>query len=277
MTGVIINNNFYDISTGSTKIEYNSMGNGTLSYSMYGENIPEVPADKLLEWINIPQNISRSHQGYGYYSVDIDYCINTEYYHEFRCSPKLGPNAATAYKNEIIFLLTKEVTDYPSASFVRLNLARINGSYRNNYIDYLIEFSSSIYASDSFWRRYTKKNANVIPYDTWNSIGIYKNTFVINDNKYEGTNEGGQSYKATLNTDSSTLFSSRKNSEGFEGKFAYFNVYEDDTKTNLLHSYKPFLTPENEIIIKDVVTNKRFSFYRNSNSGDMQYITYQIA
>ena len=241
MTGVIINNNEYQVITGGTKIEYSSMGGGTIGYSMYGENIPEVPEDKLLEWINIPQNTTRS------------------------------------YKDYICFLLTRKDTGYPSASFVRLNLARINGSYRNNYIDYIIKFSSSINASDSFWRRYTKKNANVIPYDTWNSIGIYKNTFVINDNKYTGTDEGGRSYTATLNTDSSTLFSSRHNNKGFEGKFAYFNVYEDDTKTNLLHSYKPFLTPENEIIIKDVVTNKRFSFYRNSESGDMQSITYQIA
>lgn len=276
MTGVIINNNEYQVSTGGTKIEYSSMGGRTIGYSMYGENIPEVPEDKLLEWINIPQNTTRSHQGYGCYSVDIDYCINTEYYHEFRCSPKLGPNAATAYKNEIIFLLTKEVTDYPSARFVSLNLARVGSSYRNNFLEYKIKFSSSIYASDYFWRIYNK-NANTITYDTWNSIGIYKNTIVINDNKYSGTDEGGRSYKATLNTDSSTLFSNGYNIEGFEGKFAYFNVYEDDTKTNLLHSYKPFLTPENEIIIKDVVTNKRFSFYRNSESGDMQYITYQIA
>jgi len=40
MTGIIINNNEYTVNTGSTKIEYNSMGGGTVAYSMYGDDIP---------------------------------------------------------------------------------------------------------------------------------------------------------------------------------------------------------------------------------------------
>ena len=40
MTGVIINNNEYQVSTGSTKIEYSSMGGGTVGYSMYGDEVP---------------------------------------------------------------------------------------------------------------------------------------------------------------------------------------------------------------------------------------------
>ena len=58
MTGVIINNNEYQVSTGSTKIEYSAMGGESVGYSMYGENIPEAPSnDKLLSWIYIPQNV----------------------------------------------------------------------------------------------------------------------------------------------------------------------------------------------------------------------------
>jgi hypothetical protein len=40
MTGVIINNNEYQVSTGSIKVEYSSMGGGTIGYSMYGEEVP---------------------------------------------------------------------------------------------------------------------------------------------------------------------------------------------------------------------------------------------
>lgn len=48
MTGVIINNNEYQVSTGGTKIEYSSMGGESVGYSMYGA---EVPYEKL--WDNI--------------------------------------------------------------------------------------------------------------------------------------------------------------------------------------------------------------------------------
>lgn len=40
MTGVIINNNEYQVSTGGIKIEYSSMGGGTIGYSMYGDEVP---------------------------------------------------------------------------------------------------------------------------------------------------------------------------------------------------------------------------------------------
>ena len=40
MTGVIINNNEYQVSTGNTKIEYNAMGGESVGYSMYGANVP---------------------------------------------------------------------------------------------------------------------------------------------------------------------------------------------------------------------------------------------
>lgn len=49
MTGVIINNNFYDISTGSTKIEYSSMNGETVGYSMYGDEVPFT--DPTPEWV----------------------------------------------------------------------------------------------------------------------------------------------------------------------------------------------------------------------------------
>lgn len=42
MTGIVINGNEYQVNTGSTKVEYASMGEGTIGYSMYGDNIPEV-------------------------------------------------------------------------------------------------------------------------------------------------------------------------------------------------------------------------------------------
>jgi len=52
MTGIIINNNEYAVSTGSTKIEYNSMGGDTCGYSMYGDEIPTVPPIyKECEWV----------------------------------------------------------------------------------------------------------------------------------------------------------------------------------------------------------------------------------
>jgi len=39
MTGIVINNNEYEVSTGSAKIEYTSSGD-CVGYSMYGEDIP---------------------------------------------------------------------------------------------------------------------------------------------------------------------------------------------------------------------------------------------
>lgn len=49
MTGVIINNNEYQVSTGSTKIEYSAMGGESVGYSMYGEEVPSI--DTLPSWI----------------------------------------------------------------------------------------------------------------------------------------------------------------------------------------------------------------------------------
>jgi len=52
MTGVIINNNEYEISTGSTKIEYSSTKNN-VSYSMYGDDIPFNPV-----WLDYNETVN---------------------------------------------------------------------------------------------------------------------------------------------------------------------------------------------------------------------------
>ena len=269
MTGFIYNNNSYDVGYGSSKIEYASKGDSTLGYSMYGENIPEEPdKDKLLEWINIPQNINTFYGGDGYIYSRLDYNYNTEDYLEFYCCPIIGPNFLQSNKSVMVLYTSSPYSGSKlDAVNLVLNLRKPGSTLGKNYLKYsLVSPSMFIYYNEY------DLNVNTITYGQWYKIGSYKQYAVINGTTHIGNTYGTYRQIEGCNT---VLFSYTHDDNGFEGKFSYFNVYSDMTKTTLLHSYKPFLTPENEIIIKDTVTNKSFPLL--SNDGTLDNITYEIA
>jgi len=259
MTGFIYNNNSYDVGFGSSKIEYVGNGESTLGYSMYGENIPEEPdKDKLLNWINITDNCTSP-----YIYVETDYNINTDNYIDFRCAPILTQNALDHSKNALMLLLTN--TNKNRGVSISLQPRINNKKAGNNYLRYSItEGNSYVY-----YREYNT-SSNTLTYNTWYNIGIQGSHLYINENLVGGSTYG--TYSATISENKMKFFSYGWNDNGFEGKFSYCNIYSDNSKENLIHSYKPYLTSENTIIIKDEITKKTFEIL-----GDLSRITYEIA
>jgi len=122
MTGIVINNNEYEISTGSSKLEYSSTGD-CVSYSVWGENIPANPATFLLTinpdpsdanvYINevlgnsrkVPKNTTASYSvsktGYVTNSSSIemtsDKTINVSLIHSFTQSSSMAADGVVDY------------------------------------------------------------------------------------------------------------------------------------------------------------------------------------
>lgn len=233
MTGFIYNNNSYNVGYGSSKIEYAGKGDSTLGYSMYGENIPEKDVNYYLDYINITDNTV-------YYSsreaitTVIDYKPNTNHYIEIDCLMQPYGCIFTHSNSSTIL--------YPYASFI----------YYTSTLEHIINYSG--YPNSSYYS--VILNSSYIP-NTRTLWGLYQGEIYKNNVLETNVTKRNTYSSAIISAENTRLFISPESNNGFNGDFYSFKVYSDNTKTTLLHNYRPYLK-DNDVIIKDQVTGNEF-------------------
>jgi len=217
MTGIVINNNKYEISTGSTKIEYSSMGEGTVSYSIYGDNVPFTPLVKECEWI---QSLSSTPFIYkNNFSTDIEYKVR--FCCQYNGSPYLlwcyiEGNSSTYARSYLEYGRTTTAVDFSRAYFILkragYNKDRIiyyGGSGYSEYLPALNTVFTLGFKGGKFYSDSTGKYEQRYTYDS-NPTGSpslpfslnYKPEFKFNNAyKIYQIEEDNNVYKFFYNTD----------------------------------------------------------------------------
>lgn len=265
MTGVIINNKFYDISTGSTKIEYNSMGNGTLSYSMYGENIPEVSdTDKILQWL-CPKTSLRKNNIEP--SCELDHTFSSNWYYEVEFMP--------LEKKTCSFVMCK-YNSKGTWNYQPLPTTDLMFYSNPNNPDSCLDFRNFISdgAGGNMWGESSYNTVKNPPFNLnqINHICAYrgKQSFSID---VEPNIASSYTYRTDKTTNVlNTLFAdSDKRTSSYDEnnyRFYYLKVYET-YKDNLLYHYVPCIS-NNVLGVKELVNNKFYPLL-----GDLVNVTYQ--
>lgn len=243
MTGVIINNNFYDISTGNTKIEYSSMNEDTIGYSMYGVDIPytEILKEYPLEYLKTTYEKDSASFDYLHY-----HSKNTEY----KMTLKLG----TLRESGILGMRVTVpfATNYNSSKKeVEFYIVCKSSSTTYAYYSYVTGSGKDIEYSNDFCFRTTDTNTLVIPYNTKFTIGYKNDKFYSDLGHYYQVESSPQRNmskgKATVDMAVKPYCNLRYNT--------YFYGLEE-VYNGTTYYYKPFYNTETQkFYIKETTTN----------------------
>jgi len=240
MTGIIINNNEYQVNTGSTKIEYNSMGGESVGYSMYGEEVPytEILKEYPLEYLKVTDTKKQ----FSFKYLSHGHLVNTHYKATLKASVPTDWSMFRIFEADRTKNL-KEACDLdfkPQCSY--------GHAYRNAW-------GSGKYLNKTFFRTLDDYSSTVknIPFDTKISVGWQGSKF------YSNIGKTSYSEDVSVVDPNSYGYSFIDMSDVIPSAWIYGPIYfygVEETYQNTVYKYLPFYNTETQkFYIKETTTN----------------------